>query len=147
MWFVNYSSILRVHIFIIQLLMFMQGHPDDSKYNTCKLPPLISGFRSKSTTYRALASGLCSSHVRWLCIISVSSIKTQSKRAGWLQSKIQRNQPLKEARVECDWRAHASYSNKSSTVWGPWATGANCPCYSPPPPHPPTPVGGTAHVQ
>ena len=31
---------------------------------TCKLMSSISGFRSKSTTYRALASGLCSSHIR-----------------------------------------------------------------------------------
>ena len=31
---------------------------------TCKLPSLISGFRLKSATYGALASGLCSSHVR-----------------------------------------------------------------------------------
>ena len=34
---------------------------------TCKLlklPSSISGFRSKSATYWALASGLCSSHVR-----------------------------------------------------------------------------------
>ena len=31
----------------------------------CKLPSSISGFRSKSTTYRALASGLRSSHVRF----------------------------------------------------------------------------------
>ena len=31
---------------------------------TCKSPSSISGFRSKSTTYGAVASGLCSSHVR-----------------------------------------------------------------------------------
>ena len=31
---------------------------------TCKLPSSISGFRSKSTTCRALASRLRSSHVR-----------------------------------------------------------------------------------
>ena len=30
---------------------------------TCKVPSSISSFRLKSTTYRALASGLCSSHV------------------------------------------------------------------------------------
>ena len=30
----------------------------------CKLLSSISGFRSKSTTYVALASGLCSNHVR-----------------------------------------------------------------------------------
>ena len=30
---------------------------------TCKLSSLISGFRSKSTTYGALVSRLCSSHV------------------------------------------------------------------------------------
>ena len=33
---------------------------------TCKMPSSISCFRSKSMTYRALASGLRSSHVRWL---------------------------------------------------------------------------------
>ena len=31
---------------------------------TCKLPSSISGFRLKSMTYRALASGLCSNHIR-----------------------------------------------------------------------------------
>ena len=31
---------------------------------TCKLPSSISGFKSKSMTYGALASGLHSSHVR-----------------------------------------------------------------------------------
>ena len=31
---------------------------------TCKLPSSISGFRSKSATYGALASGLHSSHIR-----------------------------------------------------------------------------------
>ena len=33
---------------------------------TCKLPSSISGCRSKSTTYGALASGLRSSHVHYL---------------------------------------------------------------------------------
>ena len=32
--------------------------------HTCKLPSLFSGFRSKSTTYGALASGLRSSYIR-----------------------------------------------------------------------------------
>ena len=31
---------------------------------TCKLPSSISGFRSKSMTYGALDSRLCSSHIR-----------------------------------------------------------------------------------
>ena len=43
-------------------LFFVHAH---STYNTtCKLPFSISGFRSISTTYGALASGLHSSHVR-----------------------------------------------------------------------------------
>ena len=49
---------------------------------------LFSGFRSKSTTYRALASsGLHSSRVRWNVYWSwgPSSISEKQKKAGWLE--------------------------------------------------------------
>ena len=63
---------------------------------TCKLPSSISGFRTKSTTYGALTA-------QWPCkiIICISSIKRKAKsRLTSIENTA--NQPLKEARLECD---------------------------------------------
>ena len=48
----------------------------------------MSDFRSKSTTYGALANGLRGSQVKFASAAQ--------------QPKIQRDEPLKEARLECD---------------------------------------------
>ena len=78
---------------------------------TCKLPSSISGFRSKNTTYGALASGLCSAS-------SISGFRLKNTTYGALASGLRsvssinakqksrltsvKNTVKPEARLECD---------------------------------------------
>ena len=63
---------------------------------TCKLPSLISGFRSKSTTYGAVASEL---HYSEVC---VSSIKCKAKEQADFSQKYSETNPLKKL----DWNVN-----------------------------------------
>ena len=90
---------------------------------TCKLLSSISGFRSKSTTYKALASGLRSSHVRWLCIICASSIKRKAKEQDDFSRKYRKTNPLKESRLECDWWTDLNWTSPA-LFGGPLTLGA-----------------------
>ena len=55
--------------------------------------------------------------------------KMQSKKAGGLQSKPQWNYPLKEPRLEFDWRTEQVRHCLGAPLH--WEPGANCPCCPP----------------
>ena len=83
--------------------------------NTCKLPFSLSGFSLKSTTHRAIVSGLCSSYINalkhrwystsvlyhlWLKFASEQH-KCKAKKQADLKSTIQWNKPFREAGLGC----------------------------------------------
>ena len=83
--------------------------------NTCKLPSSLSVFSLKSTTHRAIVSGLCSSYINalkhrwystsvlyhlWLKFASEQH-KCKAKKQADLKSTIQWNKPFREAGLGC----------------------------------------------
>ena len=99
---------------------------------TYKLLSSISGFRSKNTTYGALASRLrsaSSTNTTYGALASglrsVSSIKRETKEQVDFSRKYSETKriSLKEARLEGDCMTNTSYLNEPSTAWGPPYTG------------------------
>ena len=85
---------------------------------TCKLPSLISGFRSKSMMYGALASGR---H-----IICISSIKHKAKEQANFSQKYSKINPLKKLDFNVtDERIlfeHVRHCLGAPLYWGPGQT-------------------------